>query len=141
MKTFVPGEIARASDVNGNFTEVLEKIDALTGQWQRLTVSTGWETVAGHEPQARIVAGLVVIEGAVIRRTGGYLNNLVTLPPPMRPTKTQFIGACIPRKDSQNIAFAELFTSANGQISIDTYTTVDSSPGWLVPISAVFYPA
>nr|DAY90973.1 MAG TPA: receptor binding protein [Caudoviricetes sp.] len=141
MKTFVPGEIARASDVNSNFTEILKKIDELSGEWQRLTVSKGWETVAGHEPQARMVAGLVVIEGAVVRRTGGYLNNLVTLPPPMRPRKTQFIGTCIPRKDSENIAFAELFTSANGQISIDTYTTVDSGTGWLVPLAAVFYPA
>lgn len=118
-----------------------ETIDKLFTDWQRLTVSTGWETVAGHEPRARMVAGLVVIEGAVIRRVGGYLNNIAILPVNMRPAKTQFIGACVARKDSPNIAYAELFTSSNGQLSIDSYTSVDSGTGWLVPLAATFYPA
>ena len=41
MKTFVPGEIARAEDVNGNFSELKALIDkALTGI-QSGTFSTG----------------------------------------------------------------------------------------------------
>lgn len=140
MKTFIDGEILTARDLNSNFKDALKAVADLTTSWHTLEISSGWEVASGHEPRARLVAGLVIIEGAVIRRSGGYLNNLAILPPNMRPTKTQFIGACVPRKDSQNIAYAEIFTSSNGQISIDTYTSVDSGTGWLVPIAATFYP-
>lgn len=117
-----------------------ETLDRLFSDWQPLSVSPGWEKVEGHEPRARLVAGLVVIEGSVVRRSGGYLSNLAVLPVEMRPSKTQFISACVSRKDGKNIAYAELFTSNNGQISIDSYTSVDSTPGWLVPLAAVFSP-
>lgn len=34
MKTFVPGEIARAEDVNGNFAELKNAVDKLTTAFQ-----------------------------------------------------------------------------------------------------------
>lgn len=34
MKTFVPGEIARAEDVNANFAELKELVDRLAGAFQ-----------------------------------------------------------------------------------------------------------
>lgn len=41
MKKFVPGEIARAEDVNGNFDELKQAIDALTGALQTGAISLG----------------------------------------------------------------------------------------------------
>ena len=41
MKTFVPGEIARAEDVNGNFSELKTLIDKALNGLQSGTFSTG----------------------------------------------------------------------------------------------------
>lgn len=41
MKTFVPGEIARAEDVNANFTELATKLDRLITSRQQGRVSLG----------------------------------------------------------------------------------------------------
>lgn len=41
MKTFVPGEIARAEDVNGNFSELKGLIDKALGGIQSGTLTTG----------------------------------------------------------------------------------------------------
>lgn len=41
MKTFVPGEIARAEDVNANFSELKQLIDRLASSRQQGRVSLG----------------------------------------------------------------------------------------------------
>jgi hypothetical protein len=41
MKKFVPGEIARAEDVNANFDELKQAIDALTNGLQTGQISVG----------------------------------------------------------------------------------------------------
>ena len=41
MKVFVPGEIARAEDVNANFAELKEAVDRLVNGRQHGTVQLG----------------------------------------------------------------------------------------------------
>lgn len=139
MKTFVPGEIARASDVNANFTELSDRITNLTSGWKIISPSPGWVAVRNQAPIAMTVAGLVILTGAVIRRDGGFLTNLAVLPQELRPSRTQFIGATVCRHDNGNTAYAELYVSPDGQVAIESYTSIDNSAGWAVPLSATFY--
>ena len=48
MKTFVPGEIARAEDVNANFAELKETSDRLANAFQIGQVAVGGLQRVGH---------------------------------------------------------------------------------------------
>lgn len=110
----------------------------VTTGWKLLTVSSGWGGVLGHTPQYRQLAGIVVVTGAVERRSGGYLSSLVTMPDKaLRPAGTQFIGASVTSRGQAS----ELYMSGSGVVGVQGYTAIGDDPGMIVPLSCVYVPA
>lgn len=109
----------------------------VTTGWKPLTVSSGWGGVLGHTPQYRQLAGIVVVTGAVERRSGGYLSSLVTMPDKaLRPAGTQFIGSSATSRGQAS----ELYMSGAGVVGVQGYTAIDDDPGMIVPLSCVYVP-
>ena len=111
--------------------------EIVSTDWRPLTVSSGWGTVLGHTPRYRRWGDLVIISGAVIRQSGGYLSSLATLPDSaLWPVGTQFIGVSVTSRGQAS----ELYMSGAGVVSVQGYTTIDSNPGMVMPLSCVYMP-
>lgn len=147
MKTFIPGQIASAADVNQNFTELADRATALetktapleTTDWEPIPLSPGWAPTVGHTPMIRLLGGIVCIEGAVTRQSGGDVSNMATIPKKYRPSKgTQFIGSATMLNGASK-GTCELFIEApTGHLRSDTYTTISTAAGWVIPLSCTF---
>lgn len=108
--------------------------------WIPLTPTTpGWTAVSGHAPRGRLLNGVVYLEGALQRNTGGALTNLATIPTALRHlgAKTVFIGTSTALR-SGNIAASELYANETGVLSVGGYTAIDGNPGWVIPISSSY---
>lgn len=111
--------------------------EIISTDWKPLTMSSGWGEVRGHTPRYRRWGDLVIISGAVERRTGGYLSSLATLPDSaLRPVGTQFIGVSVTSRGQAS----ELYMSGAGVIGVQGFTAIDSSTGMFVPLSCVYMP-
>lgn len=110
--------------------------------WVSLTLSTGWTGVSGHAPRGRRINGVVHLEGAVLRGGGGALGNIATLPALLQiaSTKTTFAGATVAARPSPAAtAYAELYVNGSTQrLLVDSYTNIDGTTGWVIPISCSF---
>ncbi|WP_165215258.1 hypothetical protein [Schaalia sp. ZJ1691] len=147
MKTFIPGQIASASDVNANFKELSDRLTTLetgpeTTPWENLRLSTGWSAISGHTPRIRKLNGLVCIEGAVQRNAGGNLSNILTIPAKYQPNSgSQFIGTSTARKSSTQTAPATFYVASGaGNLSVSEYSGIDSGAGWIIPLACTYAP-
>lgn len=147
MKTFKPGDIIRAEDVNANFSELRNSTErhksALkTTEWAPLTLSRGWSEVNGHTPRIRWFNGIVQMEGAVLRGSGGSVNDIAKVPSDFLPTKAQFIGATtMVKSGTATRAHGELVLGSTGSLTLGDYSSLDGGVNWIVPLSTLFIPA
>lgn len=108
-----------------------------TSEWVPITPGPGWTAVSGHTPRCRVVGGWLVLEGAFLRGSGGALTNLGSIPAavPLRGGKTVFIGGHTIAKGT-TYGVAEVYLSLASRIlQINGYSNIDSTTGWVVPIS------
>ncbi|MGW9021256.1 hypothetical protein ACWGOE_07230 [Leucobacter chromiiresistens] len=108
-----------------------------TSEWVPITPGPGWTAVSGHTPRCRVVGGWLVLEGALLRGSGGALTNLGSIPAgvPLRGGKTVFIGGHTIAKGT-TYGVAEVYLSlASRNLQISGYSNIDSTTGWVVPIS------
>lgn len=102
--------------------------------WEPLTLSSGWQAVAGHQLRVCQVGQLIYINGAVIRRGGGYKSNIATVPKRYVPRMTQFVGGHV---TSRGTSF-ELYINDRGVLSCDAYNTVGDGTGMILPLSCMY---
>lgn len=123
------------SDGAGGWTPVVTPSTA----WQELARSTGWTAVAGHTPRARLLNGVVWIEGAALRGSGGSLSHIATIQDSaLWPSKTTFIGASVASKSGESSRSSELYVTSSGVVQVGGYTTIDTLAGWSVPLSGAY---
>lgn len=110
--------------------------------WETLKPLTGWSAVEGHTPRISIDQGIVTIEGAVRRGTGGALDRIVEIPAKYLPaTGTQFLGASVAAGPGGKTAASQLYVASEKRVLSDIgYTSIDSGPGWTLPISCTYRP-
>lgn len=109
--------------------------------WLPLTLSTGWAAVGGHTPRGRLINGIVYLEGAVLRGSGGLQSNIAVIPAALRilgPGKTTFIGATFSSRSTGGAATSQMYTGESGVIGIEGYTTMDGTVGWVLPLTCDF---
>lgn len=106
MKTFVPGAIASAADVNSNFAELAARLAAVEKQ----TADTGWQPTTGWTwgggfsvsqisfrsipaMQWRRIGGLVILDGGV-QHTNANTAPVAAfqLPPDLRSSRGWVFG-------------------------------------------------
>lgn len=111
-----------------------------TTDWEPIQLGTGWTAIAGHEPRIRLLGGIVCIEGAVTRGSGGDLAAIATLPARYRSAPgTQFVGASVAVRSASTWAPLALYVAGGtGVLGCKGYTTIDGNVGWTVPISCTF---
>ena len=140
-----PVSADKASDFPTIAMQAADKIDAAlapleTTAWETLPLGTGWTAIAGHEPRIRLLGGIVCIEGAVTRGSGGDLAAIATLPARYRSASgTQFVGASVAVRAASTWAPLALYVAGGtGVLGCKGYTTIDGNVGWTVPVSCTF---
>ena len=116
--------------------------DGTDAAWLPLTLMTGWSAVGGHAPRAKLMNGVIYIEGAVSRGMGGALNAIAKMPDSLKHpgNKTVFYGSAAALKGA-TVANAELYVSPVGSdyvIRIESYNTFDSGIGWTLPLGGSY---
>lgn len=105
--------------------------------WLPLSLGVGWDALTGHAPRARVLNGLLMVEGAVSRKTtAADFGALATMPSslPLQGTKTTFAGAHVAKKGS-SLSPTEIYVAFDtGLIRCVDYTGMDTSVGWVLPI-------
>lgn len=142
MKTFVPGEIARASDVNANFQELesqntatAQKLEALTADGT-LSPNPGWGATSVTNPTrliCRVTNGIATLFGSIKRASSGFsttawrVYDLATVTP--RPK----YGAVGVVPCNFNNGFVYITIDSRGTVSMQTYSNSSiHSGGWIV---------
>lgn len=131
----------RTTDTKIDWTYTGDAWVPFASAWVPIVLSTGWTGVSGHTPQVKLIGGVVYMEGAASRGVGGALNNIGVIPEPFRLItsggKTTFVAGHVALR-SGSAAVAEIYVQETGVVRCDTYTTIDSNPGWVVPISGSY---
>lgn len=148
MKTFLPGQIARAEDVNNNFSELQaalnaakQQLDALkTTPWETLALGPGWQIVQGRAPKIRMQGGLVCIQGTIQRGAGGDRSKILQIPPQYLQATgwNQWLGSGV-AVSGGTVAPLEFYANGNSRwLSVDGYNGMDSSAGWYLPLCLTY---
>lgn len=111
--------------------------------WMPLTLQTGWTALAGHEPRARLMNGVVHVEGVVLRGTGGSPTAVALVPAPLRllgPKTTFFASPNLirsPGSAATSLA-AVLNVNESGLIKFDQWSNIDGNTGWYLPLAGSY---
>lgn len=118
-----------------------ESMELESTPWMNLTLSTGWDPISGHTPRARLLHGVVYVEGAVERKTGGLLTSIASIPLVLRHlqtgTKTVFLGAAVASR-SGAYAMSELYVNNVGVLQVSGYSSIDSNLNWILPLGSSY---
>nr|DAV93534.1 MAG TPA: receptor binding protein [Caudoviricetes sp.] len=148
MKTFLPGQIARAEDVNNNFSELQallnaarQQLDALkTTPWETLALGPGWQIVQDRAPKIRMQGGLVCIQGTIQRGAGGDRAKILQIPSQYLQATgwNQWLGAGV-AVSGGSVVPLEFYANGNTRwLSVDRYNGMDSSAGWYLPLCLTY---
>ncbi|MDY4491908.1 hypothetical protein [Schaalia hyovaginalis] len=138
MKTFIPGQIASAADVNANFAELLDKIRALenllgTPADLQISPNTGWKlTVVEATRTGRRIDCLLKLQrtaGAFTLSSGGFYRVGTIGAANLRP-KFRSFGHMMSAADLY------LYADPNGNIDLMSWKTGSFGTGeWDVVLS------
>lgn len=148
MKTFLPGQIARAEDVNNNFSELQaalnaakQQLDALkTTPWETLALGPGWNIVQGRAPKIRMQGGLVCVQGTIQRGAGGDRSKILQIPSQYLQATgwNQWLGTGVAVSNGTIVPVQYYANGTSRWLSVDGYNGMDSSAGWYLPLCLTY---
>lgn len=148
MKIFLPGQIARAEDVNNNFSELQaalnaakQAIDALkTTPWETLALGPGWQIVQGRAPKVRMQGGLVCIQGTIQRVAGGDRAKILQIPSQYLQTTgwNQWLGSGVAAAGGNVVPVQYYANGTSRWLSVDGYNGMDNTAGWYLPLCLTY---
>ena len=137
-KIYKDGEVLEAADLNASLAELEEKIKniftLLTPEWKSVTMAPHWIALDGYQVEYCKLGDLVVLRGMVRRQTGGYENNILSVPEEARPKNTRFIPATV----SNDGRPANLFIATDGRALIQGYSGAGSGI-YNLPVAGSYY--
>lgn len=148
MKTFLPGQIARAEDVNNNFSELQallnaarQQLDALkTTPWETLALGPGWQIVQGRAPKIRMQGGLVCIQGTIQRVAGGDRAKILQIPSQYLQATgwNQWLGSGVAASGGNVVPVQYYANGTSRWLSVDGYNGMDNTAGWYLPLCLAY---
>lgn len=148
MKTFLPGQIARAEDVNNNFSELQaalnaakQQLDALkTTPWETLALGPGWNIVQGRAPKIRLQGSLVCVQGTIQRAAGGDRAKILQIPSQYLQSTgwNQWLGTGVAVSGGSIVPVQYYANGTTRWLSVDGYNGMDSSAGWYLPLCLTY---
>lgn len=148
MKTFLPGQIARAEDVNNNFSELQAALNAAkqdlnalkTTPWETLALGPGWQIVQGRAPKIRMQGGLVCIQGTIQRAAGGDRAKILQIPSQYLQATgwNQWLGSGVAASGGNVVPVQYYANGTTRWLSIDGYNGMDSAAGWYLPLCLTY---
>lgn len=148
MKTFVPGEIARASDVNANFQELETqarnnelKIEALTAVGT-LTANPGWAQGTVTNPTAlvcRVTNGVATLFGSIRRVASGFNLTAWRNYDIARVTPVPKYGTVQPTLCNFNSGHIYITIDSGGTVSIQSYAASSIHQGGWIVLDGISY--